>query len=186
MREILCFSLRRLGKSAPETPGRKGPAAQDVAKICTTLRRESGSEVKIVEADFLKLDYAKFAPRCGAIAIWKSKVLKHQALGALLEERGSNCLSRGRRRDFDTLQNTWQAQDFARGANRLAGVVDLKRVRNDAFRVAGAGIWWFIISCHGTVTLQRSFRLAITGVRMPRLNFFVAGAILLKHPLKNR
>ena len=42
------------------------------------------------------------------------------------------------------------------------------------------------ISCHGSVTLQRSFRVAVTGVRMPRLNFFVAGAVLLKHPLKNR
>ena len=42
------------------------------------------------------------------------------------------------------------------------------------------------ISCHGSVTLQRSFRVAVTGLRMPRLNFFVAGAILLKHSLKNR
>ena len=35
-------------------------------------------------------------------------------------------------------------------------------------------------------TLQGSFRVAVTGVRMPRLNFFVAGAVLLKHPIKNR
>ena len=42
------------------------------------------------------------------------------------------------------------------------------------------------ISCHGSVTLQWSFRVAVTGVRMPRLNFFVAGAVLLKHSLKNR
>ena len=41
-------------------------------------------------------------------------------------------------------------------------------------------------SCHGSVTLQRSFRVAVTGICMPRLNFFVAGAVLLKHPLKNR
>ena len=41
------------------------------------------------------------------------------------------------------------------------------------------------ISCHGSVTLQASFRVAVTGVRLPRLNFFVASAILLKHPLKN-
>ena len=33
--------LRRLGKSAPKTGGCGGSAAQDVAKICTTLRRES-------------------------------------------------------------------------------------------------------------------------------------------------
>ena len=31
-----------------------------------------------------------------------------------------------------------------------------------------------------------SFRVAVTGVRMPPLNFFVAGAVLLKHPSKSR
>ena len=41
------------------------------------------------------------------------------------------------------------------------------------------------ISCHGSLTLQGSFRVAVTGLRMPRLNFFVAGAVLLKHPLEN-
>ena len=77
---------------------------------------------------------------------------------------------RGRRRDFDTLHNTWQAQEFVRVAKTLAGVVDFKRVWNDAFRVAGAMISRFVmsmfeasdaeaveglqISCHGSVTLQ--------------------------------
>ena len=42
--------------------------------------------------------------------------------------------------------NTWQAQEFVRVAKTLAGVVDLKRVWNDAFRVAGAGILWFVMS----------------------------------------
>ena len=42
------------------------------------------------------------------------------------------------------------------------------------------------ISCDGSVTLQGSCRVAVTGVRMLRLNFFVAGAVLLKHPLENR
>ena len=42
------------------------------------------------------------------------------------------------------------------------------------------------ISCHGSVTWQRLFRVAVTGLRMPRLNFFVAGAVLLKHPIENR
>ena len=36
--------------------------------------------------------------------------------------------SRGRRRECDSLQNTWQAQEFVRVAKTLAGVVDLKRV----------------------------------------------------------
>ena len=43
--------LRRLGKSQLVKTGRcGGSAAHDVAKICTTLWRESGSEVKIVKA----------------------------------------------------------------------------------------------------------------------------------------
>ena len=42
------------------------------------------------------------------------------------------------------------------------------------------------ISCHGNATLQGSFRVAVTGVPMPRLNFFVAGAVFLKHLLQNR
>ena len=55
-----------------------------------------------------------------------------------------------------------------RVAKTLAGVVDLKRLGNDAFRVAGARILCFAmseasdaesveglqISCHGSVTLQ--------------------------------
>ena len=52
---MLCFSivfwLRRLGKSAPKNERVQcgGSAAQDVAKICTTLWRESDLEVKIVK-----------------------------------------------------------------------------------------------------------------------------------------
>ena len=43
---------------------------------------------------------------------------------------------------------------------------------------------WSIFG-YGNVKLKGSFRVAVTGVRMPRLNFFVAGAVLLKHSLKN-
>ena len=226
----------------------------DIDKICTTPARESDLEVKIVKnwhvrstfgswhrqnlhhacavsGHFWKLSFAKIAPRLRARAIWKSKSLKTERFGALLEIEvvkicttparesdlavkivknwrsrdvfwGSKCVSRGRRRDFDTLQNTWQAQEFVRVAKTLAGVGDLKRVGNDAFRVAGARISCFgmsmfegsdaesveglQISCDGSVTLQWSFRVVVTGLRMPRLNFFVAGAVLLKHPLENR
>ena len=84
----------------------------EVVKICTTPARESDLEVKIVKTP-------------GARDVfWSWK-----------------CVSRGRRRDFDTLQNTWQAQEFVRVAKTLAGVVDLKRVWNEAFRVAGAMIF---------------------------------------------
>ena len=40
------------------------------------------------------------------------------------------------------------------------------------------------ISCCRHVPLRGSFRVAVTGVRMPRPNFFVAGAVLLQHPLQ--
>ena len=145
----------------------------DLDKICTTPARESDLEVKIVKAPGAR----------DVFGGWKSVL-------------------RGRRREFDTLQNTWQAQEFVRVAKTLASVVDFKKLRNDAFRVAGAVISRFVmsmfeasdaesveglqISCHGSVTLQWSFRVAVTGLRMPRLNFFVAGAILLKRSLKNR
>ena len=38
---------------------------------------------------------------------------------------------------LDAFQNAWQAQEFVRVAKTLAGVGD-QRLRNDAFRVAGA------------------------------------------------
>ena len=149
---------------------------------------------------FWKLTFAKIAPRLRARAIWKSKSLKHQVLGTFLEVESAFCVAgagistrckiRGRRRSSWGLQKRWQAWWI------------LKRVWNDAFHVAGALISRFVmsmfeasdaesveglqISCRGSVTLQWSFRVAVTGLRMPRLNFFVAGAVLLKHPLKNR
>ena len=133
----------------------------EVGKICTTPARENDLEVKIVKTPGSRTTF------------W-----------------GSKCFSRGRRRDFESFQNVWQAQEFVRVAKTLAGVVDLKRLRNDAFRVAGAMISCFVmsmfeasdaesverlqISCHWSVTLQWSFRVAVTGLRMPRLYFFVA------------
>ena len=96
----------------------------------------------------------------------------------------------------------WQAQDFVRVAKTLTGVGDLKRLRNDAFRVVGAGILCFVMSMfatsnaksveglqilyYGNITLQESFRVVVTKLRIPRLNFFVTSAIFLKHSLKNR
>ena len=71
----------------------------EVAKICTTPACEHDLEVKIVKAPGAR---DVFGP--------------------------SKCVSRGRRRDFDTFQNAWQAQEFVRVAKTLAGVVDLKRL----------------------------------------------------------
>ena len=132
--------------------------------------------------------------------IWKSKLLKTDGLGKFLEGESAFCVAGA---GISTrCKNTWQAQEFVRVAKTLAGVVDLKRLRNDAFLVAGAGISCFVMSmfeasdaesveglqfsCHGSVTLQGSFRVAVTGLRVPRRTFFVAGAVLLKHPLEDR
>ena len=137
--------------------------------------RKSKSLKLAVSEHFWKLISIKFAPRLRARTIWKSKSLKLEGFGGLFEVElrkicttparesdlevktvktpgardvfwGSKCVSRGRRRDFDTLQNTWQAQEFVRVAKTLAGVGDLKRVWNDAFRVAGAMISRFVMS----------------------------------------
>ena len=53
---------------------------------------------------------------------------------------GSNCVSCDRR-DLVTLQNAPQAREFVTVSLMLTGVVDLKRVCNDGFCMAGAGIW---------------------------------------------
>ena len=150
------------------------------------VRERFGSqnlEKRRVSAGFLKLSSTKLAPRCGARAISKSS-FKTGGVGALLEiEVPKICTAlwresdfeRGGRRDFDALQNTWQAQEFVRAAKTLAGVVGLKRVRNDASRVAGRISWFAMsmfeapgdesvealqISCHGNVTLQCSDHFA--------------------------
>ena len=140
--------------------------------------RKGRSEKRGGAEDRLPKMSTKFAPRLRARAIWNSKSLKLEGLGGLFEVRVAKIGTtparendlEGRRRDFDTLQNTWQAQEFVRVAKTLAGVVDLKRVGHNAFRVAGTRISCFVmsmfeasdaesvdglqISCHGSGTLQ--------------------------------
>ena len=137
--------------------------------------RKVSSEKQGGAEDRLPKMATKFAPRLRARAIWKSKSSKHRGFSALLEVEfrkiwttlwresdlevkivknwrswgvfgGSKCFSRGRRRDFDTLQDPRQAQEFVRVAKTWASVVQLKRVRNDAFRVAAAGVSCFVMS----------------------------------------
>ena len=134
--------------------------------------RKVSSEKRGGAGDRLPKMSTKFTPRCGARAIWKSKSLRHRGFGALLDVElrkicttlwresgfevktvktpgargvfgGSKCFSRGRRNDFDLLQNMRQAQEFVRVAKTLAGVVGLKR--NDACRMPGAGILFFVM-----------------------------------------
>ena len=49
-----------------------------------------------------------------------------------------------------------------RVAKTLAGVVDLKRLRNDAFRVAGAGISCFVMSMFEASDAESVERLPIS------------------------
>ena len=83
--------------------------------------------------------------------------------GGGFEEGPKWCFSRGRRRDFGFAKSMFEVSD----AESVEGLQ---------------------ISCHGSVALQGSFRMAVTRLRVciPGLNFFVAGAILLKHPFQNR
>ena len=147
------WGLRRIG--CPK-------CQQNLPHACARERFGSRNRKKQAGSEhFWKLSSAQFAPRLRARAVSKSKSLKPEGFGALLEVElrkiyttllypesdleaktvktpgardvfgGSKCFSRGRRRDFYSLQNMWQAQEFVRVAKTLAGVV--KRVRNDAF-----------------------------------------------------
>ena len=141
---MLCFSivlwLRRLGKSAPKNgrvrrigcPRCRRTLHHTVARQRFALKRHHAA----CSEHFWKLSSAKFAPRCGARAIWKSRMLRHSMPGALFEAQlrktctalwpesnleaktvktpgardafgGSNCILRGRRKDLGTLQNMW-------------------------------------------------------------------------------
>ena len=91
---MLCFSivlwLRRLEKSGPKNGRVRRICGPRCDKICTTPARGSDLEVKIVKKlrvreHFWKLKSRKFAPRLRASTIWKSKSLKTESLGALLE-----------------------------------------------------------------------------------------------------
>ena len=105
---MFCFSivlsLRRLAKVGPKNGSCEGSAAQDVGKICTTPARESDLEAKIVACrdHFWKLSSTKFAPRLRARAIWKSKLLKLEGFGGLLEvELRKNCTTPARESDLE-------------------------------------------------------------------------------------
>ena len=118
---------------------------------------------------FWNLSFAKFAPRLRARTIWKSKLIKIDDFGTFLEIQNV-FFSHNRYKDFDTLRNTWSAQEFVRVINILVGMMDLKRFRNNVFHMAGATISCFVISmfkasnakfveglqlsCYGSVILQ--------------------------------
>ena len=90
-----------------KTDGARALLEVEVGKICTTPARQHDLEVKIVEKltvreHFWKLKSAKFAPRLRASTIWKSKSLKTDTLGALLEvEVGKICTTPARENDLE-------------------------------------------------------------------------------------
>ena len=79
----------------------------EVAKICTTPAREHDLEVKTVKKltvsdHFWKLKSPKFAPHVRARTIWKSKSLKTDSVGALLEvEVAKICTTPAREHDLE-------------------------------------------------------------------------------------
>ena len=99
------------------------------------------------------LSFAKFAPHLRARTSWKSKSLKRQVLGFFWRFK---------------VRSARQAQGVRRVAKYVAGagicegcknVVDLKRVRNDAFRVAGAG---FVMSLFEVSDAESGERLQLS------------------------
>ena len=78
----------RLGSKSLKAVAASEHFLVEPCKICTRLWRESRLEVKLVERwhdiweHFWKVRLAKFAPRCGARAVGKSKSLK-TGVGAL-------------------------------------------------------------------------------------------------------
>ena len=113
-----------------------------VAKICTTPSREIGSEVKTFKGGrfgaLLEVEPRKICTTPPRESNFEVKIVR---------KRRSRDVFGGSKVLF-----TWQAQGFRHvakyvaGAKTLAGVVDLKRVRNYAFRVAGAGISCSVMS----------------------------------------
>ena len=129
-----------------------------------------------------KLKSQKFAPRLRARTIWKSKSLKHQGLGPLFEVQSAFRVAgagvsirfkmRGRRTSSWGLQKRWQGWWIWRGSEMM--------------RFAWQGQGFRALRCRW---LRPSTQNPWKGCKfhdMPRLNFFVAGAVLLKHPLENR
>ena len=118
----------------------------ELRKICPTPARKSGFEVKIVKTPWvwtflgalLEVELRKICATLWRESDLEVKIVKN--CGSRDVFGGSKCVLRGKRKDFDMLQNTRQAQEFVRVAKMLAGVVGLKKVQNDAVRVATAMI----------------------------------------------
>ena len=85
---------------------------------------------------FWKLRCRKSARRCGAKHISKSKVLKADGFGALLDVQMSFSVAVAR--DCAPCQKWAKREGFVAFPKKMAGVGHLKRICKDAFRLAGA------------------------------------------------
>ena len=93
----------------------------EVAQICTTPARESDSEVKIVKNwEPRKLKSPKFAPRLRARTIWKSKSLRTESLGRLLEvEVAKICTTPARENDLEVkIVKKWEVRSTFGSSSR--------------------------------------------------------------------
>ena len=102
----------------------------DVEKVHAVVARSTFASEKAKNTScsdhFWKLRCRKSARRCGAKHVSKSKVQKADMYGALLDRECAPC-------------QKWAKRDgFVAFPKAMAGVGHLKRIRKDAFRVAGA------------------------------------------------
>ena len=112
----------------------------DVEKVHAVVARSTCPSQNVQSTPgsdhFWKLRCRKSARRCGAKHISKSKVLKTDGFGPLLDVQMSFCVAGAR--DCGPCQKWAKREGFVACPKTMAGVGHLKRICKDAFSVAGA------------------------------------------------
>ena len=168
----------------------------DVEKVHVVVARSTcrsqNAQNTPVSDHFWKLRCRKSARRCGAKHISKSKCTKHYMLAPLLEVQMSFRVAGAR--DCAPCQKWAKREGFVTFPKTMAGVGHLKRICQDAFRVAGAvqkTCSWEMLGGQGadflrgvafwsirSVGLLRWFCVTGAALRTTWHQLFVAGAIL--------
>ena len=168
----------------------------DVEKVHAVVARSTFRSQNVqntpVSDHFWKLRCRKSARRCGAKHIFKSKCTKHLMLALLLEVQMSFRVAGAR--DCAPCQKWAKREGFVAFPKTMAIVGHLKRICQDAFRVAGAvqkTCSWEMLGGQGAdflrrvafwsirpVGLLRWFCLTGAALRKTWHQFFVASAIL--------
>ena len=191
-------SKSRLAKAAGAEPS--GQMRDEKLQVVVTRSTFPSQNVQNTPGSehFWKLSCRKSARRCGAKHISKSKVLKTDGLGALLDVQMWFCVAGAR--DCAPCQKWAKREGFLASPKTMAGVGHLKRIWKDAFSVAGAvretcssemlggqgadflrGVaFWSIRSS----VSERWFCVTGAALCMTWHHFFVAGAILQRHGLE--